>query len=55
MPSLAAIILAIARAIPAVESILRQVIDERDKDREREAQQRKIDKDKAVDSAIDAP
>ena len=49
-----ALLLALARAVPAVESVLRQVLAVREADRQREAAQRLQDKDNAVDAAIDA-
>ena len=50
---LVSILLALCRAIPALEELFKQVLSERQKDREREALQRKQDKDAAVDKAID--
>jgi len=50
-----AILLALLRAFPAAESLLRDVIAQRDGDREREAQMRLQEKDARVDAAIDGP
>ncbi len=55
MGSLLALLLALMRALPAVESLVRQAIGLRDKEREREAAARLQDKNTTVDAAIDAP
>ena len=47
-----ALLLAIAKAVPALEALFRLFVQEADAAREREAQQRKQAKDKAVDDAI---
>lgn len=52
--SLLSALLALARAIPALESLFRAVVAERDKERERAAAARLAAKDDAVDAAIDA-
>lgn len=48
-----ALLLAIAKAVPAIEALLRTVVQEIDAAREREAQQRKAAKDKAVDDEFE--
>ena len=48
-----ALLLAIAKAVPAIEALFRSVVQEIDASREREAQQRKAAKDKAVDDEFD--
>jgi hypothetical protein len=53
--SIGGLLLSLFRAIPALESIVRQVIAVRDREREREAANRKTAKDAAVDAAIDTP
>lgn len=53
MAAIVSILLALARMIPALESLFRGVVAERDKDREREAASRLANKDAAVDAAID--
>lgn len=47
-------LLALARALPALESLFRQVVKQIDEQREREAAQRHAEKDLAVDNAIAA-
>ena len=48
-------LLALMRALPAVESLVRQAITLRDQEREREATGRLAAKDAAVAAAIDGP
>lgn len=48
-----ALLLAIAKAVPALEAFLRLFVQEVDAAREREAQQRKAAKDKAVDDEFE--
>lgn len=55
MSAFAAILLALLRALPALEQLVRTGLKERDAQREREALQRQAAKDKAVDAAIDNP
>ena len=50
--SLLTFLTALMRTLPALESLVRQAIAERDKDREREAAVRLQAKDAAVDAAI---
>ncbi len=49
------LLLALARAVPALDRLFGAVARERAAEREREAQARKIVKDSAVDAAIDGP
>ena len=53
--SAVAVLLALARALPALEQLLRIVVAQRDREREAQAVQRRQEKDSAVDAAIDAP
>ena len=47
-----AFFVSVLRAAPALESLVRQVVAQCDREREREAQQRKAEKDAAVDAWI---
>lgn len=55
MSKILAAFVALLKAIPALESLIRQVIAQRDKAREATALERKTSKDSAVDEAIDRP
>jgi len=55
MQTLAAIILAFLKAFPALEGLVTKALDERARQREAKALQRKQQKDTAVDQAIDSP
>lgn len=54
MTAILSALLALARAIPALESLFRLVIAERDKEREGEAARRLVEKDATVDRAFRA-
>ena len=51
--TIAALILALLKAIPALESLVKAALDERARLREADALKRKQTKDAAVDEAID--
>ncbi|EIP96886.1 hypothetical protein OpiT1DRAFT_01313 [Opitutaceae bacterium TAV1] len=53
MAQLVSLLIALCKVFPAIESLARLFVSERDKAREAEAANRKIAKDKAVDDAID--
>jgi hypothetical protein len=53
--TLAALLLALLKAVPALESLVAAALNERARAREAEALKRKQTKDAAVDEAIDAP
>lgn len=48
-------LIALARAVPACDSLFRAIVAERDRDRAREARRRLAAKDAAVDAAIAGP
>jgi hypothetical protein len=50
--SLLSALLALARAVPALESLFREVVKQIDAEREREALRRRAEKDARVDDAI---
>jgi hypothetical protein len=52
MAALFSALLALARALPAIESLFRQVVKQIDAERERVATQRHAEKDARVDDAI---
>ena len=52
MLSLLPFLLALARAVPAVESLFRAIVSERDRDREREAAARLARKNAEVEQAF---
>jgi hypothetical protein len=55
MSAFAAFLLALLRALPALEQLVHARLKERAAEREREALRRQAAKDQAVDAAIDNP
>lgn len=55
MASVLQLVLALLRALPALESLVRKALEARDNELKREAAARQVAKDAAVDAAIDAP